>query len=409
MKVVLVTPGWPARAFANGIASYIGNLHQGLAEEAVDPWVFAQAVAGGEIESQITDLSKFRYRPGVLRSIYNWLRPDSSNKTWTAEVSDRSAAAMIGAFHGLPDSFKPDLVEMDEAFGVAGLVAAQIKVPIVVRLHGPYFLTGPAMGADQDEAFSHRLELEREAIINSAGLTAPSMDLLQRVRQEYNVTLEHARVIPNPAPCVTAGDLWHAQPSDPNLVLFVGRFDRHKGGDLAIQAFVHLARERPSLRLAFVGPDHNYSTDDGRPLDLQGFLDETIPDASIRSRFEFYDQLPAAEITPLRQRAAVTLVASRWENFPMTVLEALAHGSPLVAPATGGVPEMLEHGSNGLLFEPENVQAIASSLAQMLDSPDLAKRCGTGALETIRQKFSIEVVARETREYYASLLRTHTQ
>ncbi len=369
--------------------------------------MFAQAVGGDEVDPQVTDLSKVK-APGRLSRLLRTLkglRNRSQDNMWTAEVSNRFADAVIGAYANLPRSFKPDLVEMDDAFGVAGLVAAEIDVPVVVRLHGPYFLTGPAMGAEQDEAYFHRLTLERDAIVNAQGLTAPSLDLLERVREAYGVTLEHAEVIPNPAPSVPASDIWRADQSDPNLILFVGRFDRHKGGDFAIEAFARLARERPALRMAFVGPDHNYSTDDGRPLDLQSFLRETITDESILARFDFYDQLAASEITPLRQKAAVTLVASRWENFPMTVLEALAHGSPLVAPATGGITEIVEHEKNGLLFEPEDVGAIAANVARMLDSPELAARCGDAGVETIQNAFSIEVVARQTRDYYASLLR----
>ena len=409
MKVVLVSPGWPAEAFANGIASYIGNLRRGLENDGVQSWVLAQSVGRGDVDCRVVDLSGLGEPPRIsrsLRRLYQRVFSSSDCTTWTDEVRNRQASAIIAGYARVRQSVKPDLIEMDDSFGAASLVAAKVDVPVVVRLHGPYFLTAVAMGAPRDAAYRHRLENERQAILGAQGLTSPSADLLEGVRGEYGEALPHARVIPNPAPDVAATNVWGSAEVDPNLVLFVGRFDRHKGGDLAIQAFVRLARERPSLRLAFVGPDRNYSTDDGRPLGLQEFLAETTQDESILSRFEFHGQLPAAEIAPLRRKAALTLVASRWENFPMTVLEALAHGSPLVAPATGGIAEIVTHEQNGLLFEPENVEAMASNVARLLDAPELAASCGSQGLETIRTRFSVDVVARQTREYYENLLQS---
>ena len=58
------------------------------------------------------------------------------------------------------------------------------------------------------------------------------------------------------------------------------------------------------------------------------------------ARIRFHGTLPPPEVTALRRTAAVTVVASRYENFPMTVPEAMADGCPLVATAVGDIPEM---------------------------------------------------------------------
>ena len=406
MDVVLVSPGWPATSFANGIASYVGNVRAGLTGIGVDSWVLAHETGSGDIDPQVVDLMQFKPRASKksIRDLVKRILPNIRAESWTFDVRRLYADSVIAGYSRVRESCKPDLIEMDDSFGAAGLVAAAVDVPVVVRLHGPYFLTAVAMGARRDDAYRHRVEMERESTLAAPGLTAPSADLLDQVRQEYQCSLPHAEVIPNPAPVVAPSDLWRAEAVDPNLVLFVGRFDRHKGGDLVIDAFARLASERPEIRLAFIGPDHNYSTDDGRPQDLPRFLDERAFDKSMLARFEYLGRMPAADITAYRKKAAVTVVASRWENFPMTVLEALAHGCPLVAADTGGVPEIVEDGDNGLLFPAGDVDAMAAAIARMLDDCELAANCGRAAAATIQTGFSIDVVARQTRDYYERVL-----
>ena len=117
----------------------------------------------------------------------------------------------------LAPEFRPDVLEMDESFGSAGLVAQQLPMPVIVRLHGPYFLNGVAMGVPRDKAFYHRSEDERQTILKAVGLTAPSMDLLERVRREYGKKLPYAEVIPNSAPDVPEVNRWRRENTDRNF------------------------------------------------------------------------------------------------------------------------------------------------------------------------------------------------
>ena len=123
------------------------------------------------------------------------------------------------------------VLEMEDAFGWARWVCRDTSIPICVRLHGPWFLNGAVQGCLQDRVFRQRVRAEGQAISVAHTITAPSRDVLDRVRQFYRLALPDARVIPGTTPAVPADQRWRLENCDPKAVLFVGRFDRHKGGD----------------------------------------------------------------------------------------------------------------------------------------------------------------------------------
>ena len=116
----------------------------------------------------------------------------------------------------------------------------------------------------------------------ACAITSPSLEILERTRAYYGLPLEGAEVIPPPTEMVPDRSRWAAE-SDPETIVFVGRFDRHKGGDLVIDAFAQVARGRPGARLRFVGPDAGIFVDDeGRPRTIAEH--DPTPGSPTRSR-----------------------------------------------------------------------------------------------------------------------------
>jgi glycosyltransferase involved in cell wall biosynthesis len=73
------------------------------------------------------------------------------------------------------------------------------------------------------------------------------------------------------------------------------------------------------------------------------------------------------------------VLSSSWENLPHTVLEALAVGSPVIATAVGGVPEVVRDGDNGLLVPPNDAAALASAIRRVLNDDELRRRLAEAA------------------------------
>jgi glycosyltransferase involved in cell wall biosynthesis len=79
--------------------------------------------------------------------------------------------------------------------------------------------------------------------------------------------------------------------------------------------------------------------------------------------------------------ADLTLLSSSWENFPHAAVESLAQGTPVVATAVGGVPEIVEHDRNGWLVPPKDEAARAAALERFVRDPDARGRLRAGAAE----------------------------
>jgi len=400
LSVALVSPGWPASAFANGVVTCVGAIAGGLRRRGHRVHILAQKMAGPGGDD-VHDLYPSRPRSPLARLL------DRGWFWWSPELSLTRAVglAISGVARELADGAGLDLVEMEESFGWSREVARRCPLPVVVRLHGPWFLNGPAAGATEDDDYRRRLRAEGLAIAEAEALTAPSAYVLDQARAFYGLPLPEARVIPNAISIPPADRRWRPEDSDLGLILFVGRFDRHKGGDVVIDAFRRVAEQRPEARLCFVGPDKGFVDDDGRTWSIDDYLRARAPGLVESGRFEWRGQLPPDEVGRLRRGAAVTVVASRYENLPMAVLEALAQGCPLVATRAGGIPEIVRDGVDGLLCRPGDADDMARALVRLLVDRDLAAGLGRRAAEDCESRFSPDVVADRTIEYYRQVLR----
>ena len=88
----------------------------------------------------------------------------------------------------------------------------------------------------------------------------------------------------------------------------------------------------------------------------------------------------------------------------MTLLEAMAVGTPIVASRVGGIPEVVEDGVNGVLVPPRDAPALAAACAQILRHRERAERMGRAGLDRVRSEFDIERLVREIEELYGELL-----
>jgi glycosyltransferase involved in cell wall biosynthesis len=224
------------------------------------------------------------------------------------------------------------------------------------------------------------------------------------VRAHYKLELPGAEVIPYPIAPVPSQPRWRLDACDPSLVLFVGRFDRHKGGDVIIEAFAHILKQFPSGRLIFVGPDRGCATDDGRSWSLPEFVRDRLPGALETGRVEWLGQQPLAALAALRRRAFVTVVASRYETFCYAAAEAMALGCPVVATHVGGIPEIIRDGSNGVLCRPEDPADLAENVMALMADPVRAAALGSQAALDCERLYHPDVIARRVAEFYQAVL-----
>jgi glycosyltransferase involved in cell wall biosynthesis len=116
--------------------------------------------------------------------------------------------------------------------------------------------------------------------------------------------------------------------------------------------------------------------------------------AELRAEFpgvDFRGHVSHGEVARMLPESVASVVSSRWyENAPLSVLEAMAAGRPVIASRTGGIPEMLRDGRDGILVTPGDVDGFAAAMRELVSNPSKADAMGASALERARAEYSLE-------------------
>jgi glycosyltransferase involved in cell wall biosynthesis len=399
--VALSTPDWPRGASPNGIVTYTAELEAALRERGVRSVILSWCVDPAARERpDVVDISEFESQPSLVRRVL-----DKASRTLGSDSLLETRFKMIEqATRTAAKQFPIEVLEIEEARGIAMPVIKAGLVPVVVRLHGPWFLNGRALGVKEDAAFERRNQLEREVIARADAVTAPSRDVLEQSRSYYALPLEHGHVVHPPVDSHISGAPWSLADCDRNRIVFVGRFDLHKGGDLMIDAFALLASSRPDLTLDFIGPDRGVLDSAGRTIQVEEYLAAHVADGNIRRRIVVHGQQSPAAIETFRRRGLVTVVPSRYETFGYTAVEAMTLGCPVIAAHAGGLGESVRDEETGLLFAPGDAGSLANQIARLLDAPDRAARLGAAARSDVARRYAPQSIAEQTLEIYSSVL-----
>ena len=407
MHIGYTSPGWPLADFPNGIVTYVQNIRYGFGSDQ-KPVVLAAPLIGAELKNQLINLSKFSIHRSFLQritdSILYRIKLPSANSIRYKRFSAENALKIHLAIEDLDAPL--DILEIEESFGTAHSLMKISHVPIVTRLHGPWAVIGPILNMQDNWDFNLRVFYEGNAIKNAQGVTAPSFDVLDRVRAYYNLELPNAVVIPNPVLEVSKENQWRYDVNRKPFILFVGRFDAVKGGDLILQAFRQIATLNKEIELIFVGPDRGIHLN-GEDFMFNDYLKRFVSGEHIKQRIQFLGLCNCEVIAELRKNSLVTIVCSRYEVFSISLTEALSAGCPTVATAVGGMKEIVKHNFNGFLAEPESPESIAENVLALMANPEKMQILSNNAIEDCKKRFSPKVVAAQTVEYYKSVLARH--
>jgi glycosyltransferase involved in cell wall biosynthesis len=391
-RIGLLTPGWPGQNTPNGIATSVYFLAQGLHEIGQTPVILARSIDGEDpagIPVVSTPQLRWRWQDRLRARLGD---PDAGPR----HIARGIAAAVNEAIavHGL------DAVIMEETNGWAGWVQARVPIPVILTLHGPWVLHKSLQSKLGPKGDRQRESRENRGYATAAGLIAPSRVVLEAVEKATTLPEIPKIVLPNTLPPGASNP--RAAGLQPRDILFVGRFDRHKGGDTVLAAFAKLATTHPEARLTFAGPDRGVRLPDGSRRHIEAAL-EALPPA-VRARVTYAGSVGRNEVAHLRSTHAIALIASRFENLNYTLLEAMAAGQAIVCTDVGGPAEVLEDGETALLVPPEDPDAMAAALHRLLSDPALAGRLGVSARNKIRVDFNQHTVAKQVIEFINGIL-----
>src|SRR6266851_5592479 len=181
---------------------------------------------------------------------------------------------------------------------------------------------------------------------------------------------------------------------DRPTVLFVGRLEKRKGLKFLLRAWPMVLERQPDARLVVVGR--------GRPL--EGYRRFARRQGWSADDVVFAGYVPSEDLPRYYQSCAVFCAPNTGqESFGIVLLEAMAAGAPIVASHIPGFEDVVAHGVQGLLVEPQNPGAIADALCRLLGSPELRANMRRAGQETARA-YDWPRVASQVLGYYNEVL-----
>jgi glycosyltransferase involved in cell wall biosynthesis len=199
--------------------------------------------------------------------------------------------------------------------------------------------------------------------------------------------------------------------------IFVGRLSPEKGIHILVEAFNKVVAREPEAELIIAGgayvPPASFIVDlssDPVVRDLRRFyafnyLEYLRNQAkAVENRVTFTGFIAHSELANLLRQADIFVQPSVWgEPFPLSVIEAMTAGLPVVASRAGGLPEAVVDGKTGLLVEPNNPTALADAMLQLLADKNEARQMGAVGAARAKRLFSWEAVTKQLTSLYQSL------
>ena len=277
----------------------------------------------------------------------------------------------------------PDIIHISNALlvGVVRLIKRELGVPVVCSLQ------------DEDIWVDALPEPQRHTVWESLAQRAADIDAFISVSEYYkDLMCDRLRIPADRVHVVYSGiDLEGYRqadlPTHPPVVGYLERQCREKGLGILVEAFVILRRNGrvPGVRLRIAG---------GKLVEDDPFLQQIrrrLADEGFSGDVEFLSNLNYEDrLAFLRSLSIMSVPAEHKEAFGMYVIEALASGVPVVQPRHGAFPELLGVTGGGVLYEPNDANALATAIETLLLDPEQVRELGRRGREAVLENFGAE-------------------
>jgi glycosyltransferase involved in cell wall biosynthesis len=314
---------------------------------------------------------------------------------------ERSSRVQLGAWRKLADHMRDWGADILHSHKFGSNVWGALVAP---RAHVPVFVAHEHTWSYEGKPY--RKLLDRHLIARRAdAFVAVSRADRERMIAVEGIPAEKTRFIPNGIPDPPPLDPGHdvrlelgIEPGRP-IVGAVAIPRPQKALDVLIKAAAIVCRTFPSAVFLLVGGTGSALTAEERRLrDLVDTLDLAENVRFLGTRSDIPDLLGAFDVAAL---------SSDFEGSPLSVMEYMAAGRPVVATRVGGVPDLVEQGVTGLLVEPGDPDSLATAILSLLQDPERAIAMGEKGRERRRVEFSIEATTRKVEALYEELHARH--
>ena len=257
-----------------------------------------------------------------------------------------------------------------------GWVASRVKssVPLVVTMHGTDLRMIERKAWIRPLA-ANVFDRARTITVVSQSLADGVATLMPRARQKLRVT---------PMPANDTAFQPATEPSSANstpVILCVTRFTAQKRNDVLLRAIGQLAQDPMDLRVRLVGEG---------PLEDE--VRSLARERGIAQMIEFVPPMAQDALADEYRRADLVVLPAVDEGFGMVLIEAQMCGTAVLGARSGGIIDIIDHERTGLLFEPDDVNALTEGLKRLVRDPDLRQRVAKAGRESAERRFSSRAI-----------------
>ncbi len=168
------------------------------------------------------------------------------------------------------------------------------------------------------------------------------------------------------------------------VVGIVGRLDRGKNQELLIKAAPLVLEKYPFTVFVIIGSE----TKDKAGFGYRAYLENKVKQNELEKSFRILEYVD--NIKEFSGSFNVTVLTTPKETFGLVLIESMAMGIPVIGTNSGGVPEIIDDGANGFLYEPNNHEQLAEGILKLLKSEELRNSFGKKAIKKVKNQFDFQ-------------------
>ena len=287
-----------------------------------------------------------------------------------------------------------DRIEIIESTSNRGLLAkyakSKCRPPICTRVSTT--MKSAYLNAKLPVSLNYQIEakFEYKQIIRSDSLVTHSKSHAIELENELGISNQGFKIIPHGIPTYSN----HIPVSEnKNInILFVGRLERRKGIDVLLKAIPLVFKSNEYISFHIIGAD---------PLKLGSFFSSNL---NIKEKVNFLGKVPNDQLKKAYQKCDIFVAPSYYESFGLIFAEAMAYGKPVIGTNVGGIPDVVEHNTNGILVTPGDQNELAEAILKLANSSKLRVSMGNAGRKRVKEKFSIPEMASNSVKLYEEVL-----
>ncbi|MBT4121082.1 MAG: glycosyltransferase family 4 protein [Candidatus Magasanikbacteria bacterium] len=369
-------------------------------------YLITKSEAGGA-QSHVYELCKYfgKKNEVVLMSFPGgWLEDQSkdlnikfvSNKYFSNSINPFKVFKAIKLVKNIVKEFNPDIVHCHSSgAGFIGRLTTRNKIPTIFTAHGWGFNIGVPFLQKQIAILAEKFVSKYSVKIITVSEFVRKLGIKNKIAKKEKFEIIYngikSKVIPTGHQYSLKSK--KSKVNEKIKIVFVGRLAEPKDPIILVKAYEELSNElKEKSEIIIIG---------GGPKKIE--LEKFIVQNKVKN-VNLLGSLSRDQVFDMVNESDVFVLVSKYEGLPMTILEAMSFGLPVVASDVGGVGEIIEDGINGFLLKNNSAEELKESLEKLIIDKRLREKMGAVSIEKVLSEFSIDKMLKKTEELYNKVI-----